>query len=108
MNSHAEIKTLWEEFQALPFPRGSKTEDLTVDLAGNEAYSGGCIGVFVETGNLDEGRAWILNNCVNGLRELKARCTPEDDLQKEYIHKLLALSEKVLDAIDENGNWLLL
>ena len=96
MNAMEEIQTLYQELLATPFPRGSNTKDLTVDLAGTDGYCAGCVSVFLERGTLDEWRIWVLRNCLGSLLDLRARCAPNDAAYKTYIALWLRLTKIVL------------
>ena len=100
MSEKEEIKLLWQTFQDHPFPRGSQTKDMTVDLALVDGDIAGCVQTFVEDGTLSSEHIKALRRCIGGLLDLRARCSKDDAAQKAYITQLLTLSKKVLEVVN--------
>jgi len=98
-----EIKKLWAEFLAQPFPRGYVGEgdlaELDVDLAEADTFAAGCIDTFIaKRGNLDAERIVVLKRCIEKLKTLSELFDEKNPKQKAYTIQLLALSEKVIAA----------
>jgi len=95
MNGVDEIKVMWDEWKALPFPAeyaGKEVEGVCV--ASLDSYAAGCIDTFVaRRGSLDAERVSILEGCK---RELEAVLKSLDGDARSYFGHLLHLTEKVL------------
>jgi len=95
MNDVGEIKVMWNEWKALPFPAeyaGKEVEGICV--ASLDSYAAGCIDTLVARGgSLDAGRVSILEGCK---RELEVILKGLDGDARRYFERLLLISEKVL------------
>ena len=98
-----EIKFLWAEFLAQPFPTGyvgnGDLAELDIDLAELDTFAAGCISTYVsQQGNIDKDRVAVLKECVKKLKTLSKLFDDNNLEQKAYAIQLLVLCEKVILA----------
>jgi hypothetical protein len=94
-----EIKRLWVEFDARPFPpelTGAEEID-GINLASLDTFAAGCIDTFLERkACLDAQRTLVLEQCVRELAIIERNVTGD---AKAYFVELRILSEKVLRSL---------
>ena len=94
-----EIKRLWIEFAARPFPPElSGAEEIDgIDLVSLDTFAAGCIATFLERKEcLDAQRTLVLEQCLRELAIIERKVTGDT---KDYFVELRILSEKVLRSL---------
>lgn len=94
MESFREVENLWFEFYKLPFPSDLAEEKIKeIDLISLDTFTAGCINSFIAEKKLDKNQVKILENCQ---KELQIVVENLDDKARSYFHKLLTLTNQVL------------
>lgn len=94
MDAVKEVKAMWDEWKALPFPSRYGGKDVAgICVTSLDAYAAGCIHTFISCkGRLDDGRISILKKCRDELRVVVNELEGE---ARKYFNDLLLMSEKV-------------
>lgn len=95
MNGVSEIKVMWDEWKALPFPAECAGKEVEgVCLTSLDSNAAGCIDTFVaRRGSLDAGRVSTLEGCKG---ELEVCLKSLDGDAGQYFERLLLIAEQVL------------
>jgi hypothetical protein len=95
MNDVDEIKVMWDEWRAVPFPAEYAGKDVEgICVTSLDSYAAGCIDTFVtREGNLDAGRVSVLEGCR---KDLMVVLSGLDGDARRYFECLLQIAEKVL------------
>jgi hypothetical protein len=93
----SEIEMFWNEHLSSPFPDSDSYDDTSgIDLRDLDTWVAGCVSTFVETGNLDVGRAAVLGLCYRDLLVAQSVLVGEE---RNYSSRLEKLAELVLRAV---------
>ena len=95
MDNVREIRLMWDEWKAMPFPSAYGGKDVAgICVTSLDTLAAGCIDTFItNNGRLDEWRTSVLKQCQG---ELEAVVSCLDDSAMDYFNHLLILAKRVL------------
>ena len=98
MSKIKHIQTLWEDFQALPFPSELVREEIrAIDPVTLDTVAAGCIDTFIaQEGHVDLWRCAILGLCFHDIALLTYKLEGES---QAYFQQLEELVRLVLQSI---------
>jgi len=98
MNGVNEIKVMWDEWKAIPFPTDYSGKDVEgICITSLDSYAAGCIDTFISRkGSLDSRRISVLENCK---KDLEIVVKSLDGEARAYFERLLKLSKVVLASV---------
>jgi hypothetical protein len=98
MDAVTEIRTMWDEWQAIPFPAEYGGKDVVgICVTSLDTFAAGCIDTFIcRKGHLDKRRISVLEGCKN---DLEVVVPSLDGDARTYFNNLLLLSRRVLQLV---------
>jgi hypothetical protein len=98
MDGENEIRKMWNEWKAMPFPSEYGGKDVAgICVTSLDTFAAGCIDTFVSrNGRLDKRRISVLENCKD---DLEVVVNSLDGNARVYFNYLLLLSKGVLQLL---------
>ena len=95
MGTLEEIRVMWEEWKAIPFPTIHAGDEVGgVCVTTLDTFAAGCIDTFISRkGRLDKRRAAVLEECK---QDLEIVVKNFDGEAQAYFRKLLLICDKAL------------
>jgi hypothetical protein len=103
MGDLKEIRAMWDDWKAIPFPEGYSDEDVAgICVTSLDTFAAGCIDTFISSkGRLDSQRSSVLVQCK---RDLEIVVKNLDGEAQVYFKNLLLISKRVLRVLRVNPN----
>jgi hypothetical protein len=98
MNAVSEVKAMWDDWKAIPFPSNYSGKDVeNICVISLDSYAAGCIDTFISRkGSLDAERLSILKKCEKDLEIVTNKLEGDAKL---YFEQLLQMAQKVLATV---------
>ena len=98
MNEVSEVKIMWNEWKAIPFPSDYAGEDVEgICVISLDTFTAGCIDTFISRkGSLDSQRVSTLKKCKKDLEIVSNKLEGDAKL---YFERLLLMTQKVLATV---------
>ena len=95
MGTLEEIYVMWDEWKAIPFPKGYAGKEVAgISITTVDTFAAGCIDTFISRkGRLDKRRFSVLEGCK---KDLEIVVKNLDGKAQTYFRKLLQICERVL------------